>query len=702
MTELVLELLSEEIPARMQRRAAKDLEKNIVGGLADAGILCPNSASFSTPRRLCFVASGLPKKCPDKVSTRRGPGADAPQRAVDGFLRATGIERERLEVREEKGRWYFFATIYTPGRPIEEIAAEVVAKTILKFPWPKSMFWGEAELRWVRPLHSILCILSDDAGHRTVELEVGGVRAGNWSMGHPFLAAEKFSVKSFEDYESKLRKACVILDERERAERIKRDADSLAFAQGLEVVDDADLLEEVSGLVEWPVVLMGDIEPKFLEMPPEVLLASMRHHQKFFSIRQPSDGKIVKFSTVANIAAADDGKTILAGNQKVLKARLSDAMFFWRNDLRQLKLHGLDGMGRKLNLVNFHSKLGNMSERIARIENLARDLAGVCGCDADTAAFAARAAKSDLASEMVTEFPELQGVMGRCYAQAISLGDGIPEACEQHYLPKGPADMVPTAPVSVTVGISDRLDLLAGFFGIGEAPTGSRDPFALRRAALGIIRLVLENRIRLPPAFAFGLAIEEYRKQGRLPSLADSASSDAVVATIIEFVHERLKVLLRDQGIRFDVINACTASRSGDELPLLVDRAKSLDSFLKSGSGTDLLAGFRRANNILEKAGDRNPAKFGDPEPSLFKEPEESNLLLALDEANEGLAKAESLEDSEAAVSILASLRGPVDAFFDSVLVNCECVELRINRLSLLNRVRAICGKVADLSQIKG
>ncbi|MDE0304093.1 MAG: glycine--tRNA ligase subunit beta [Albidovulum sp.] len=701
MTELLLELLSEEIPARMQKRAAEELEKKLVGGLAESGILCPQSASFSTPRRLCFVASGLPDKCPDRVTSRRGPGAEAPKRAVDGFLRSTGLEFEQLEIREEKGRKYFFATIHQPGKSIDEVVAHVVCDTVLKFPWPKSMYWGNATLRWIRPLHSILCILSDDVGHRIVDLEIGGVRAGDQSMGHPFMAAEKFFAKSFEDYESKLRKAFVVLNASERSERIRRDAENLAFAQGLEVVEDPDLVEEVAGLVEWPVVLMGDIDREFLEMPPEVLLTSMRHHQKFFSIRCPADGRIVKFSTVADIDAADGGKTILAGNQKVLKARLSDAMFFWRNDLRTIKKIGLDGMGRRLELVNFHGQLGNMAERVSRIESLARELAEASGCDADTAARAARVVKSDLVSEMVTEFPELQGVMGRRYAQALSLKNGIPEACEQHYSPQGPMDRVPTSPVAVTVGIADRLDQLAGFFGIGEAPTGSRDPFALRRAALGIIRLVIENNIRLPLAPAIRCAIGEYGRQGKLGKVEGNPSADTIVESIIEFVHERLKVFLRDQEIRYDVINACIAARRADELPLLVDRARSLDAFLKSGDGINLLAGFRRANNILEKVDDLDLQAIGEPKSSLFREQEELNLSRALDEAHGGLERAEKLENSADAVLVLASLRRPIDEFFDNVLVNCEDIELRVNRLSLLQHVRATCGVVADLSKIK-
>ncbi|MCY4460998.1 MAG: glycine--tRNA ligase subunit beta [Albidovulum sp.] len=701
MAELLLELLSEEIPARMQRRAAKDLEKSMVGELAKSGILCPHSVSFSTPRRLCFAAEGLPETCPDNVTTRRGPGADAPPKAVDGFLRSTGLEREDLEVREDKGREYFYATIHTPGRSIDEAAADAVREAILKFPWPKSMFWGEGELRWVRPLHSILCILSGDAGHRAVDLEVGGLRAGSQSSGHRFLAGSTFTATSFDDYERKLRKAFVVLDSSERAEQIKRDADILAFAQGLEVVEDSDLIEELSGLVEWPVVLMGDIEPEFLEMPPEVLLTSMRYHQKFLSIRKPADGKIVKFATVANIAASDDGKTILAGNQKVLKARLSDAMFFWRNDLRTVREIGLEGMGEKLGSVNFHGRLGSMAERTRRIEVLARDFAAACGCDAETAAKAARIAKSDLASEMVGEFPELQGAMGRRYAQALSLESDVSAACEQHHWPQGPSDQVPSAPVSVAVGIADRIDQLVGFFGIGEAPTGSRDPFALRRAALGIIRLVLENGIRLPLADAFRRALDAYRAQGLLAVDSSTAPSGEIISSVMDFVHDRLKVLLRDQDIRYDVINACVGAQRADELQLLLERVRSLDAFLKSGDGSDLLAGFRRANNILEKSNDIDPDGIVDTDPGIFESDEEHELLKALDNAENGLRQAAKREDSEATVLILASLRKPIDAFFDNVLVNSERADIRLNRLSLLQRVRATCGLVADLSQIK-
>src|SRR6056297_90405 len=492
MPDLLIELFSEEIPARMQRRAAEDLKTKMTNGLVEAGLTYAHAQAFSTPRRLTLALEGVLGESPTVTEDRKGPRVDAPEKAIEGFLRGAGVSREDLEIRDEKKGQVYFAKITKPGRPAGEIVAEVLEDTVRNFPWPKSMRWGAGSLRWVRPLHSILCILTDDAGEATVvDFDIDGIKADNTTQGHRFMGKGRFAVSGFEDYQAKLKRDCVILDPQERADHIWQDATNQAFAAGLEVVDDKGLLSEVAGLVEWPVVLMGEIGEEFLELPPEVLQTSMKEHQKFFSVKNPRTGKIERFVTVANIETEDHGATILAGNQKVLSARLSDAKFFWENDLRIVREKGLTGMAEGLSDVTFHRKLGSQAERVARIAALAREIAPAVGAKPDLAAEAARVCKADLQSEMVGEFPELQGVMGRYYAQAAGHDDGVPEACEEHYKPLGPGDAVPSAPVSVAVALADKIDTLTGFWAIDEKPTGSKDPYALRRAALGVIRLVL-------------------------------------------------------------------------------------------------------------------------------------------------------------------------------------------------------------------
>src|SRR6056297_2941498 len=499
MPDLLIELFSEEIPARMQGRAADDLRRLMTDALVGAGLTYAGAAAYSTPRRLTLAVHGLPAESPTTREERKGPRVDAPEKAIEGFCRGAGVAREDLELRDEKKGQVFFATITRPGRPASEIVAEELEAVIRHFPWPKSMRWGTGALRWVRPLHSILCILTDDEGERqVVEMEVDGIRANDATRGHRFMAPEPFSVTSFEDYEAKLKRARVLLDAEERQAAIWQEATNQAFAAGLEVVGDRGLLSEVAGLVEWPVVLMGRIDEAFLDLPPEVLQTSMKEHQKFFSVKNPKTGRIERFVTVANVETADHGATILAGNQKVLAARLSDAKFFWENDLRTVRDKGLEGMAEGLRDVTFHNKLGSQADRVERIAALAREIAPLVGAKPDLAAEAARVAKADLQSEMVGEFPELQGLMGRYYAQAAGHDDGVPEACEEHYKPLGPGDAVPSAPVSVAVALADKIDTLTGFWAINEKPTGSKDPYALRRAALGVIRLVLGNELRIP------------------------------------------------------------------------------------------------------------------------------------------------------------------------------------------------------------
>ncbi|MCV6586077.1 MAG: glycine--tRNA ligase subunit beta, partial [Marinibacterium sp.] len=536
MPDLLIELYSEEIPARMQARAAEDLKKRMTDGMVEAGLTYASAAGFATPRRLVLTVEGLLDASPTVREERKGPKADAPEKAIEGFLRGAGLTRDDLETRDTPKGPVLFATITKPGRPAAEIVAEVLEDTIRNFPWPKSMRWGAGSLRWVRPLHRILCILSDAEGAQVVPLDVDGIPSGDLTEGHRFMAPGAFSVTSFDDYTAKLKRAHVVLDPAERAEHIWADATNLAFAAGLEVVEDKGLLSEVAGLVEWPVVLMGEIGEEFRALPPEVLQTSMKEHQKFFSVRNPRTGGIERFITVANRETADNGATILAGNQKVLAARLSDAKFFWENDLR-VAGSDLNAWLQPLDNVTFHNKLGSQGARIGRIETLARALAPAVGADADLAGQAARLAKADLSSEMVYEFPELQGLMGRYYINAAGLDDAVAAAAQDHYSPLGPSDDVPGAPVSVAVALADKLDTLTGFWAIDEKPTGSKDPFALRRAALGVIRLVLDNDLALPLAPVIAQALGAH------------AGGD-VGADLLGFIHDRLKVYLRDQGIR--------------------------------------------------------------------------------------------------------------------------------------------------------
>ena len=705
MPDLLIELFSEEIPARMQARARDDLKKLVTDGLVEAGLTYAGAAAFSTPRRLTLAIEGLTAESAAVREERKGPSTAAPEAAIDGFLRSTGLTRDQLEVRDDKKGQVYFAVVTKPGRAAPAIVAEVLEATIRTFPWPKSMRWGAGQLRWVRPLHSILCILTTEAGADVVPLDVDGIRSGNTTRGHRFLSKGDITVSSFDDYAAKLKRAHVVLDPAEREARIWADATNMAFAAGLEVVEDRGLLAEVAGLVEWPVVLMGRIGEDFLGLPPEVLQTSMREHQKFFSVRNPKTGRIEGFVTVANTETADQGATILKGNQKVLSARLSDARFFWENDLREAKA----GMGKWLDglkSVTFHNKLGSQAERIGRIAALAREIAPLVGADADKAERAARLAKADLRSGMVGEFPELQGIMGRYYALEAGEAPEVANAARDHYAPLGPSDAVPTEPVSVAVALADKIDTLTGFWAIDEKPTGSKDPFALRRAALGVIRLVLGNGIRS------GLAAIANGHRGRT---ADHAARGAVadVADLLSFFHDRLKVFLKDQGIRHDVIDACLApsplaatSAAGpgnDDLTLLVKRAEALAAFLKTDDGENLLQGFKRANNILTQAEAKDGVEYSYGADVKFAETaEERALFAALDAAEAAIAPAMKAEEFGEAMSAMARLRAPIDAFFTAVQVNADNPVVRRNRLNLLSRIRTICLSVADLTKLEG
>ncbi|WP_395542760.1 glycine--tRNA ligase subunit beta [Neotabrizicola sp. sgz301269] len=740
MPDLLIELFSEEIPARMQGAARDALKKLITDGLVEAGLTYAGAGAFSTPRRLVLAVEGLTAESRPVREERKGPNTSAPAAAIEGFLRSTGLTLEQLEKRADKKGEVYFAVMEKPGRRAPEIVAEVLEGAIRNFPWPKAMRWGSGSLRWVRPLHSILCILQDEAGAQVVPLTVEGISSGNTTEGHRFMGIGRFTVTSFDDYAAKLRKAKVMLDPAEREAHIWQGAQNLAFAAGLEVVEDKGLLTEIAGLVEWPVPLLGRIPEAFLALPPEVLQTSMKEHQKFFSARNPKTGRIEGFLTVANIETPDAGATILKGNLKVLSARLSDARFFWDNDLRVAKA-GMADWAEGLKSVTFHNKLGSQADRIARIAALAREIAPLVGADPDQAAKAAEVAKLDLRSAMVGEFPELQGVMGRYYAQAAGLPEAVADAARDHWRPKGEGDSVPSEPVSVAVALADKLDTLTGFWAIDEKPTGSKDPFALRRAALGVIRLVLGNEVRaelfheLAPAFFRHTHRNEISNEianmrvdpeayfaKHLPPLspdqseamfvrqADQAEIRAVrekhyprELDLLAFFHDRLKVYLRDQGIRHDVIDACLAMPGNDDLTLLVKRATALSDVLKTEDGANLIQGFKRANNILtaEEKKDGVEYSFG-ADPKFAEGPEEAALFAALDLAEAKIAPAMASEDFPAAMAAMAALRGPVDAFFTAVQVNSDNAVVRRNRLNLLHRIRAICGGVADLSRIEG
>ena len=746
MSDLLIELFSEEIPARMQARAREDLKSMVTNGLVEAGLTYAGAGAFSTPRRLTLTIQGLTAESKPVREERKGPSATAPEAAIQGFLRSTGLTLDQLERRADKKGETLYAVIEKPGRKAPEIIAEVLEGAIRTFPWPKSMRWGAGTLKWVRPLHSILCLLHDETGSHVVPLSVDGIAASNTTEGHRFLSPGRFAVTGFDDYATKLKRAHVVLDSAEREAAIWQGAQNLAFAAGMEVVEDNGLLSEVAGLVEWPVPLMGRIAEDFLHLPPEVLQTSMKEHQKFFSVKNPRTGRIEGFVTVANTQPADHGATILKGNQKVLTARLSDARFFYENDLRVAKAgmaEWLDG----LKSVTFHNKLGSQADRIARIAALAREIAPLVGADAAIAEQAANLAKADLRSSMVGEFPELQGLMGLYYARAAGLPEPVALAARDHYSPLGPSDAVPTDPVSVAVALADKIDTLTGFWAIDEKPTGSKDPFALRRAALGVIRLVLTNEVRFDLASTLLLALSRNilavgQGHGALVSFSESSLKDltgsvaararalfgavaehvqffrdearAILSATVEnpdsrtndllsFFHDRLKVFLKDQGIRHDVIDACLAMPGNDDLTLLVKRAEALAAFLKTEDGPNLLQGFKRANTILTQAEQKDGVEYSfGADPKFAETDEERALFAALDAAEATITPAMAAEDFPAAMQGMAKLRAPIDAFFTAVQVNSDNQIVRRNRLNLLHRIRAICSGVADLTRIEG
>ncbi|MCO5063255.1 MAG: glycine--tRNA ligase subunit beta [Rhizobiaceae bacterium] len=742
MPDLLLELRSEEIPARMQRKAAGDLRKMVTDGLVEAGLTYEAAREYWTPRRLVLDVRGVTARSRDVHEEIKGPSTSAPEQAVQGFLRKAGlsdISQAHVHSDPKKGDFYV-AHLSKPGRAAEDIIAELIPAIVRGFPWPKSMRWGKASakpgaLRWVRPLQSIVCTFGPETGEPVVvDFDVDGIRSGNITYGHRFHAPEGFVVRRFEDYAAKLEAAKVVLDAERRKEIIRTDAANLAFANGLELVEDEGLLEEVSGLVEWPVVLIGTFEKEFLTIPAEVIRLTIRANQKCF-VTRPSgeaEGLSNHFILTSNIEAKDGGVEIAHGNGKVVRARLSDALYFWQTDQHDLPdLETLKDSAAKFDLdlskpldqrmarldrlgVTFHAKIGTQGERVQRIATLAEELAPLVGADPKLARRAAVLAKADLQTEVVGEFPELQGAMGRKYALLQGESESVAAALEDHYKPQGPSDRIPSDPVAVAVALADKLDTLVGFWAIDEKPTGSKDPYALRRAALGVIRIALENGVRLPLITFLRATTSNLEDQIHARRQPDSSSVNIFFPArvvggaaprferdLLAFFHDRLKVYLRDQGARHDLIDA-VITREADDLLAIVRRVEALGAFLDSEDGKNLLAGTKRAANILaaeEKKGTRIAEAV---DASLLRDDAEKKLAGAVNQAEKEAAQAIQNEDYSAAMRALSALREPVDSFFEAVLVNDPDENVRANRLALLSRIRAATGQVADFSKIAG
>ncbi|MGJ0395832.1 MAG: glycine--tRNA ligase subunit beta [Methylocystis sp.] len=782
MSDLLFELFSEEIPARMQRQAADDLKRLVTNALVERGLTYEGAAAYVTPRRLALQVVGLPSRQPDLREERKGPRVGAPEAAIAGFLKSAGLaslDQARIE-KDKKGAEFYLAVVERAGAQTIDVLAEILPPIIKSFPWPKSMRWGAASersdsLRWVRPLHSIVASFGPETETPdVVDFEVDGIASGNVTYGHRFLAPQPIQVRRFDDYALALERAKVVIDPARRRHIILHDARDLAFAQGLELVEDAGLLEEVAGLVEWPVTLMGSFDASFLSIPPEVIRATIRVNQKCFVLRQsaiggrqsktedrlPTADRLTnRFILVSNIEASDGGATVVAGNERVIAARLSDAKFFYETDLK-LKL---EERLPKLDSIVFHEKLGTQGERVKRIAALAKELAPIVGADAFLAERAATLCKADLVSEMVGEFPELQGLMGRYYARAQGEDASVAAACEEHYKPQGPGDRIPTDPVSIAVALADKLDTLVGFWAIDEKPTGSKDPYALRRAALGVIRIVLENELRVhiksitrnemahavmrAESFESGFAekfgafhraidiskydtetwLEMYRKEfGDYSRKFERTTPARIVETenaLLEFFIDRLKVYLRDKGARYDLIDAALGALPSfelaspghllpqgegaplqDDLLMITRKVEALDTFLATDDGRNLLAGYKRASNILkaEEKKDGPDAYAQRHAPNLRIEPQEHKLAAAIARAREETADHLAKEDFAGAMRALSKLRAPVDAFFDDVTVNADNADLRLNRLRLLAELRRVMMGVADFGKIAG
>jgi glycyl-tRNA synthetase beta chain len=713
MPDLLLELFSEEIPARMQAKAADDLRKMVTDKLVAEGLVYEGAKAFATPRRLALTVHGIPARQPDLKDERKGPKIGAPDAAVQGFLKATGLkslDEAKIQKDPKKGDFYV-ALIEKTGRPAIDVIAEILSVIVRTFPWPKSMRWGERSakpgaLQWVRPLHSIIATFGmETEDPDVVKFDVAGIEAGQVTRGHRFMAPAEFSVRRFEDYEAKLFDAKVVLDPQRRRDIILADAKELAFAQGYELVEDQVLLDEVSGLVEWPVVLMGSFDEDFLSIPGEVIRATIRNNQKCFVVNDPKTGKLAnKFILVANIEASDGGKAIVAGNERVIRARLSDAKFFYDTDLKTK----LEDRLPKFEQIVFHEKLGTQAERIARIERLAAEIAPLVVPTAqgaekeklvEKARRAARLAKTDLLTEVVGEFPEVQGLMGKYYALAQGEDASVAQAIEDHYKPQGPNDRVPSDPVAIAVALADKIDTLVGFWAIDEKPTGSKDPYALRRAALGVIRLVVENEKRVGLQQRFAFAAEELLSVGTSHPIMDR---NKLPFDLLSFFADRLKVQLRDQGARHDLVDAVFALGGQDDLLMVVRRVEALGKFLDTDDGKNLLAGTKRASNILAIEEKKDKRAFdGAPDASLYKDDTEAALAFMIAAVKSEASIAVANEDFTSAMSAMAKLRPAVDAFFDKVKVNDDDPKVRENRLKLLNEIRAATRAVADFSKIQ-
>ena len=698
MPDLLLELFSEEIPARMQARAAEDMRKLVTDKLINAGLVYEGAKAFATPRRLALTVHGIPLRQPDLKEERKGPKVGAPEQAIAGFLRAAGLTSiDQAKVQSDKKGDFYVAVTEKKGRPAIDVIAEIVPEVVRAFPWPKSMRWGSGRLNWVRPLHSIVATFGPETEEpEIVPFTIDGIAAGNQTRGHRFMAPTAFTVRHFDDYAAKLQDAKVVLDPARRAEMISTDAKNLAFAQGFELVEDEGLLAEVSGLVEWPVVLMGAFDRAFLSIPNEVIRATIRNNQKCFVLRDPQTAKLVnKFILVANEEASDDGKAIVAGNERVIRARLSDAKFFYETDLKTR----LEVRLPKFEQIVFHEKLGTQEQRISRIVALAGQLAPLVGADVAKAERAAQLCKADLLTEVVGEFPELQGLMGRYYAEAQNEDEAIAHACEDHYKPKGPDDLVPSDPISVAVALADKIDTLVGFWAIDEKPTGSKDPYALRRAALGVIRIILDNNLPLAPRGVVEWHFEHQFKKQYL----DVASA---IDNLMVFFEDRLTVQLRDQRARHDLVDSVLSNASlveGHRLTLIVCRIEALGKFLDTDDGKNLLAGVKRASNIIRIEEKKDKREYtGAPNPALYKQDEEMALAEAIAVAKRDASTAVAKEDFAAVMTAMAKLRPFVDTFFDKVTVNVDDKALRENRLKLLNEIREATRAVADFSRIEG
>ncbi len=703
MSELLLELFSEEIPARMQARAADDLKRLVADGLKAKGLTTGGSMSFATPRRLVLVVESVPEKSPSVSEEKKGPRVGAPDAAIQGFLKGSGFTDigEAEIVKDAKKGDFYIARIDRPGQPAAAIIADVVRETLENFPWPKSQRWGSGTFTWVRPLHSIVCLL----GGKVVPLQVGGVASGTLTRGHRFHGNTPFNVKDFNDYGTKLKAAKVLLPASERAEMIREQAQALAKKAKLELVEDEALLAENAGLTEWPTVLMGTFDEAFLAVPGECLTTSMKTHQKCFSLRDPKTNKLTnKFLAVSNLIASDGGIEIIKGNEKVIRARLSDAKFFWEQDLKRK----LEPMHFELKGITFHEKLGSQWDRMERITELARQIAGSVDAEPELAGRAAQLCKADLVSGMVGEFPELQGLMGRYYAEAEHMNPKIAMAIEEHYKPRGQSDTIPNAPVSVALALADKLDTLVGFWAIDEKPTGSGDPYQLRRAALGVIRILLENDLRVQLRNVIQTHFME--RVGKIPSklsppemLLKGVDANGLGHDLLTFFADRLKVYLREKGARHDLIDAVFSLGDQDDLALIVKRVEALEAFLKTDDGQNLLAGVKRAANILaiEEKKDKK-THDGRYDIQLLVETEETALAAAIESAKQDTVAAINVENFKGAMNALADLRKPVDAFFEKVTVNAPDAKLRENRLRLLSEIRTATLGVADFSKIAG